>query len=61
MALGEPEVGAAEGPFQAVRLPTSRGDVELRHYPAAGSPRAALFVGGVGGGFDTPGRGRLKK
>jgi pimeloyl-ACP methyl ester carboxylesterase len=33
--------------------------VDLRHYEVAGARGAALFVGGAGGGWDTPGRGRL--
>ena len=31
----------------------------MRYYPVAGTARAALFVGGAGGGFDTPVKGWL--
>jgi hypothetical protein len=45
--------------FEPVTLVTNRGDVETRYYAAAGSARGAIFVGGAGGGFDTPVRGWL--
>lgn len=38
-------------------LRTSRGPVPLRHYPADGAAGAVVYVGGVGGGWDTPARG----
>lgn len=40
-------------------LVTDRGDVHGRYYPAGRSRRAAVFVGGAGGGFDTPVKGSL--
>jgi len=43
--------------FRPVVLETGRGPVEARHYPAEGATRGAVWVGGVGGGFDTPARG----
>ena len=49
-------VADAEG-FQPVTLETDRGPVEARYYPVPGGDLAALWVGGVGGGFDTPARG----
>jgi fermentation-respiration switch protein FrsA (DUF1100 family) len=48
--------------YRPVTLHTSRGDVEMRHYPPAAaveSTSAAIFVGGAGGGWDTPVRGFL--
>jgi hypothetical protein len=45
--------------YQPVVQETSRGEVEMRYYPVRGATRAALFVGGAGGGFDTPVRGWL--
>lgn len=42
------------GGFQRVTLRTTRGPIEARFYPAAGATSAALLVGGVGGGFDSP-------
>lgn len=50
------EGGAAEG-YRTLTLRTERGPVETRLYEAAGARSAALFVGGVGGGFDTPALG----
>lgn len=45
--------------FEPVVLRTSRGNIEMRYYPVEGATRAAIFVGGAGGGFDTPVRGWL--
>ena len=59
LAIRGVRMGAGEDGDDAVVLDTTRGDVELRHYPVAGATAAALFVGGAGGGWDTPGRGRL--
>lgn len=59
LPLFEPRVGPPEGSFVPVELPTSRGMIACRHYVAPGSSTAALFVGGAGGGFDTPVRGWL--
>ena len=56
--LNDARVGAvtAEG-FRPVTLDTGRGPVEARLSPAPGATRGALWVGGIGGGFDTPARG----
>jgi pimeloyl-ACP methyl ester carboxylesterase len=43
--------------FHPVRLDTDRGPIEARHYPVPGTRSAVIWVGGVGGGFDTPARG----
>lgn len=43
--------------YQAIELETERGDVAVRFYPARESAIAALFVGGVGGGWDSPAKG----
>ena len=45
--------------FEPVTLATTRGNVETRYYPAEGATAGAVFVGGAGGGFDTPVRGWL--
>src|SRR4051812_30812994 len=46
--------------FVPVTQGTTRGDVESRYYaPASDTTRGAVFVGGAGGGFDTPVRGWL--
>lgn len=51
---GEPAPGEA---FRPVTLRTARGPLALRLYPAEGARSAAVYVGGVGGGWDTPARG----
>lgn len=47
--------------FRTVTMETDRGPVEGRFYPApgpdGGAAVAALWVGGIGGGFDSPARG----
>ena len=44
--------------YRTVRLETKRGDVVCRYYAAAPDvERAAVWVGGVGGDFDTPAQG----
>jgi dienelactone hydrolase len=51
--------------YTPVTLQTTRGDIDCRYYPAGSADSshavhyAALFVGGAGGGFDTPVRGFL--
>ena len=52
---GEP---SGEG-FEPVSLLTSRGEIAARYYAAPGATAGAVFVGGAGGGFDTPVRGWL--
>ncbi|WP_148219214.1 alpha/beta hydrolase [Azospirillum sp. B510] len=49
-------IADAEG-FRPVTLETDRGTVQARYYPAPGAELAVLWVGGIGGGFDTPARG----
>lgn len=58
MQLLNARLGAAgvEG-YRPVILETDRGAVEARHYAADGASRGAVWIGGVGGGFDTPARG----
>jgi cephalosporin-C deacetylase-like acetyl esterase len=47
--------------YTPVRLVTSRGDgrggVDCRYYYTAGASKAVIWVGGVGGGWDTPAKG----
>jgi dienelactone hydrolase len=45
--------------YTPVTLTTPSGNVECRYYPVEGSIKAAVWVGGAGGGWDSPGRGRL--
>ena len=49
---------SAEG-YTPITLNTDRGDVLCRYYPAPESAKGAIFVGGAGGGFDTPVQGWL--
>ena len=39
-----------------MQLGTDRGPVECRHYAVERAAEAAIFVGGVGGGWDSPAR-----
>jgi pimeloyl-ACP methyl ester carboxylesterase len=43
--------------YEALTLETDRGDVGLRYYTATRREWGAVYVGGVGGDFDTPARG----
>lgn len=48
--------GSSPQGFEAVRLETRRGPVHCRLYPVPES-RAAIFVGGIAGNWDTPAGG----
>jgi pimeloyl-ACP methyl ester carboxylesterase len=51
------EEGPAPGePYRTIRLVTSRGQVACRFYAAPKARRGAIWVGGVGGDWDTPAR-----
>jgi pimeloyl-ACP methyl ester carboxylesterase len=50
-------VGEAEGALRPVTLRMTVGDVECRYYAVDGSRLGAIWVGGIGGGFDSPARG----
>src|SRR5579884_2227221 len=54
MQITAVEVGRGNGDFEPVRLVTSRGPIDLRYYPAEGATAATVFVGGAGGGWDSP-------
>lgn len=49
-------IADAEG-IRPVTLETDRGPVQSRYYAVPGGELAVLWVGGVGGGFDSPARG----
>jgi len=58
MPLLNADIGErSEEGYHPVRLDTDRGVVEARYYPAPSTALGAIWVGGVGGGFDTPARG----
>jgi esterase/lipase len=43
--------------YTPIRLVTRGGGVDCRYYYIAGASKAVIWVGGVGGGWDTPARG----
>ena len=43
--------------YHAITIATSRGRIAARYYPAPEARRAAVWVGGVGGDWDTPAQG----
>ncbi len=43
--------------YMPVRLSTARGAIEARYYESDRPGRAVIFVGGIGGDFDTPAKG----
>lgn len=59
MTISDVRVAPSGQGYDAVTLTTSRGDLELRHYHVPRARRGVVFVGGAGGGWDTPGRGEL--
>jgi hypothetical protein len=58
MIVQDVEVGERhqEG-YHPVKLTTSREDIYCRYYPVTGAKHAAIWVGGVGGDWDTPAKG----
>ena len=54
-----PDVAAAAGEdgYDAFRLRTSTGETACRYYAAPGGRRGVIWVGGAGGGWDTPAEG----
>lgn len=50
----------AEGYFP-VTISTNRGKIDCRYYRLADEKLAVVYVGGVGGGFDTPAKGLYPK
>lgn len=47
--------------YHLIKLITSRGPIHCRYYPVEGAQKAAIWVGGVGGGWDTPAQGLYPK
>lgn len=48
--------GEGRGDHVLLRVLTDRGAIEARWYEAPGAPAGVIWVGGVGGGFDSPAR-----
>lgn len=59
ISLREIRRGEHETNYELVRACTNRGEVQMRYYPVEGATRGCVFVGGIGGGWDSPGRGEL--
>jgi len=57
MLVQDVEVGAKHEEYHGVKLITSRGPIHCRSYPVQGAQKGAIWVGGVGGDWDTPARG----
>lgn len=43
--------------YQPISLKTNRGTIDFRYYQVPGTQRGVIFIGGVGGGWDTPANG----
>lgn len=43
--------------YQLIRLETNRGNIDFHYYSVPDTQRGAIWVGGVGGGWDTPANG----
>lgn len=58
MSISAVEVGrrTREG-YLPLTLTTNRGIVQTRYYHAPAEKKAVIYVGGIGGGFDSPARG----
>ena len=54
--IGRIERGDVEDGYAPVRLHTAGGPIDCRLYEVANASRAVIWVGGVGGGWDTPAR-----
>jgi pimeloyl-ACP methyl ester carboxylesterase len=54
LAIEETLIGKNENGYTPVEMKTNHGDLKMRYYQAAGAVNAAIFVGGIGGDWDTP-------
>lgn len=57
MMIQAAEIGPEAEGFHPVQLTTRRGTIHCRYYPVADAAVGAIWVGGVGGGWDTPAQG----
>lgn len=62
MIVRDVEVGGRhqEG-YHPIQLTTNLGSIQCRYYPVTGAQYAAIWVGGVGGDWDTPAQGLYPK
>ena len=64
MTIRAVEAGAEVDGYRPVLLKTDRGDIHCRYSKLPGARLGAIWVGGVGGGFDSPAKdmyGRLAR
>jgi alpha-beta hydrolase superfamily lysophospholipase len=57
MMLADAEVRLQEDGYYPVKLITNRGAIHCLYYPVENAQLGAIWVGGVGGGWDTPAQG----
>src|SRR4051812_19619018 len=57
MSIDGAELGPPGGEYRDLRLGTSRGTVHGRYYPAPAARDGVVWVGGAGGGWDSPALG----
>jgi pimeloyl-ACP methyl ester carboxylesterase len=57
MIVENAEVNPQQEGYHPVKLTTSRGPIYCRYYPVIDAQKAAIWVGGVGGDWDTPAQG----
>ena len=57
IVVQDAEVGSLQENYYPVRLTTSSGYVNCRYYPVDQATQGVIWVGGVGGGWDTPAQG----
>lgn len=53
--------GCHEEGYHPVKLTTNLGSIQCRYYPVTDAQYAAIWVGGVGGDWDTPAQGLYPK
>jgi len=57
MIVHDTETLTTRDGYIPITLITNRGDIQLRYFPVPGATQAAVWVGGAGGGWDTPAQG----
>ncbi|MBW4631135.1 MAG: alpha/beta hydrolase [Iphinoe sp. HA4291-MV1] len=57
MIVEDIEVGVQQEEYHPIKLITSRGSIHCRYYPVESADKAVIWVGGIGGDWDTPARG----
>jgi pimeloyl-ACP methyl ester carboxylesterase len=57
MIVQDVEIEPQREEYHPVKLITSRGSIHCRYYSVQDAEKAVIWVGGVGGGWDTPARG----